>query len=118
MILRFLTTSIDFTFELFDKGKCKMSENLKIEKNDDILVAVYHTSDYSNFKNDLFSALKNQGSYRLKKTFTITSKFIMENEDEECVYIKIGLLQNGFYKLESEVFELENDFYFDENFKF
>lgn len=118
MILRFLTTSIDFTFELFDKGKCKMSENLKIEKNNDILVAVYHTSDYSNFKNDLFSALKNQGSYRLKKTFTITSKFIMENEDEECVYIKIGLLQNGFYKLESEVFELENDFYFDENFKF
>ncbi|MCG9795323.1 hypothetical protein LHK59_07570 [Staphylococcus argenteus] len=46
-----------------------MSENLKIEKNDDILVAVYHTSDYSNFKNDLFSALKNQGSYRLKKNF-------------------------------------------------
>ncbi|WP_210124235.1 MULTISPECIES: Shedu immune nuclease family protein, partial [unclassified Staphylococcus] len=95
-----------------------MSEILEIGKNDDILVAVYHTYNYPNFKNDLFNTLKIKGSYRLKNTFTITSKFIIEDEDEECVCIKIGSLQNGFYKLESEVFELENNFYFDENFKF
>ncbi|MDK3916431.1 hypothetical protein O0D92_08290 [Staphylococcus pseudintermedius] len=52
----------------------------------------------------------------MKNTFTITSKFIIEDEERVC--IKIGSLQNGFYKLESEVFELENNFYFDENFKF
>ncbi len=36
------------------------------------------------------STLKIKGSYRLKNTFTITSKFIIE--DEEFVCIKIGSL--------------------------
>lgn len=71
-----------------------MSEILGIEKNDDILVAVYHTYNYPNFKNDLFSTLKIKGSYRLKNTFTITSKFIIEAGEVVC--IKIGSLQNGF----------------------
>ncbi|CAM4017091.1 Uncharacterised protein [Staphylococcus xylosus] len=31
-----------------------MSEILENEKNDDILVAVYHTYNYPSFKNDLY----------------------------------------------------------------
>lgn len=96
----------------------KMSETLIIEKNDDMLMVIYYIYNYPNFKSELFRALETRGSYKLKKTFTITQKSIVEHEDDECVCFKIGSLQNGFYKLDSEIFELENNFYFDESLNF
>lgn len=95
-----------------------MSETLEIQKNEDVLMVNYYIYNYINFKEELFRALETNGSYRLKKTFNIAFESIVEQEDEECVCFKIGSLQDGFYKLDSEVFELENNFYFDENFKF
>lgn len=95
-----------------------MSETLRIQKNEDTLIINYYIYNYPNFKKELLRALKTNGSYRLKKTFKITFESLLEHEDEECVCVKIGSLQDGFYKLDSEVFELENNFYFDKNFKF
>ncbi|WP_210122750.1 hypothetical protein [Staphylococcus sp. GDY8P196P] len=88
-----------------------MSETLRIQKNEDTLIINYYIYNYPNFKEELFRALKTNGSYRLKKTFKITFESLLEHEDEECVCFKIGSLQDGFYKLDSEVFELENNFY-------
>ncbi|MCG1817824.1 DUF4263 domain-containing protein [Staphylococcus epidermidis] len=81
-------------------------------------MANYYIYNYTNFKEELHRVLNTNGSYRLKKTFKITFESLLEQEDEECVCVKIGSLQDGFYKLDSEVFELENNFYFDERFNF
>ncbi|WP_281197678.1 Shedu immune nuclease family protein [Staphylococcus schleiferi] len=66
----------------------------------------------------MYRVLETEGVYRLKKTFAITLDSIIEHEDEECVCFKIGSLENSFYKLDSKIFDLENDFYFHENFSF
>lgn len=95
-----------------------MSKTLEIQKKEDTLMVEYYIYNYTNFKEVLFRALETTGSYRLKKTFNITSESILEQEDEECVCVKIGSLQGEFYKLDSEVFELKNNFYFDKNFNF
>ncbi|UTI85846.1 hypothetical protein NIT60_05000 [Mammaliicoccus sciuri] len=95
-----------------------MSKTLLFEKTNDMLLAVYYTYDYPEFESILFKQLETNGSYRLKNTFCITYDSIVDCDDEECVCFKIGSLDNGYYKLDSEMFNLENNFYFDESFNF
>ncbi|WP_323703651.1 Shedu immune nuclease family protein [Mammaliicoccus sp. Dog046] len=95
-----------------------MSETLKIKKQDDMLLVEYYSYNFPDMGDVIFRGLERNKKYKLKNTFSITLNSIIESDDEECICFKIGDLIDGYYLLDSEIFELEYKFYFHNTFKF
>lgn len=91
-----------------------MTNPLKIVKNEDFLICEY--TPFTLNTSFIFDKISQDGSYTLKRTFSISNDEILEKKEEYIKFI-VGEKEDCYYHLNNKVLGIENNIFIHEDMK-
>lgn len=91
-----------------------MTNPLKIVKNEDFLICEY--TPYTLNTSFIFDKISQDGSYTLKRTFSISNDEILEKKEEYIKFI-VGEKEDCYYHLNNKVLGIEHNIFIHEDMK-
>lgn len=91
-----------------------MTNPLKIVKNEDFLICEY--TPFTLNTSFIFDKISQDGSYTLKRTFSISNDVILEKKEEYIKFI-VGEKEDCYYHLNNKVLGIEHNIFIHEDMK-
>lgn len=91
-----------------------MTTPLKIVKNEDFLICEY--TPFTLNTSFIFDKISQDGSYTLKRTFSISNDEILEKKEEYIKFI-VGEKEDCYYHINNKVLGIEHNIFIHEDMK-